>query len=185
MRPLALLALLLLSPQAGCASTSDPVVGRDDPVPVFASAELVDRAGVRLGRAEFSRHSQGHLFLRVRASGLTAGEHGMHIHENGVCELPGFTSAGPHLKRQGVASPHGLLHPSGGEAGDLPNLFVEQDGEADQGEYASIQLREVRGGTTSVIGRALVIHAQRDDQRTQPIGGSGDRIACGVIRAER
>jgi Cu-Zn family superoxide dismutase len=31
-------------------------------------------------------------------------------------------------------------------------------------------------------GAALVIHANPDDYRTQPIGGAGDRVACAVIR---
>ncbi len=30
-------------------------------------------------------------------------------------------------------------------------------------------------------GSALVIHADRDDYRTDPSGDSGDRIACGVV----
>ena len=30
-------------------------------------------------------------------------------------------------------------------------------------------------------GTALVIHAKADDQKTDPSGNSGDRIACGVI----
>jgi Cu-Zn family superoxide dismutase len=33
-------------------------------------------------------------------------------------------------------------------------------------------------------GSALVIHAKPDDYTTQPIGGAGDRVACGVIRAK-
>jgi Cu-Zn family superoxide dismutase len=31
-------------------------------------------------------------------------------------------------------------------------------------------------------GAALVIHANPDDYRSQPIGGAGDRVACAVIR---
>ena len=32
------------------------------------------------------------------------------------------------------------------------------------------------------VGKSLVVHAMPDDYKTQPSGGSGDRIACGVIR---
>jgi Cu-Zn family superoxide dismutase len=32
-------------------------------------------------------------------------------------------------------------------------------------------------------GAAIVIHAARDDYRTDPAGDSGSRIACGVIIA--
>jgi Cu-Zn family superoxide dismutase len=31
-------------------------------------------------------------------------------------------------------------------------------------------------------GSALVIHANPDDHMTQPIGGSGPRVACAVIK---
>ena len=39
-------------------------------------------------------------------------------------------------------------------------------------------------GPTSLLdsdGTALVMHAAADDQRTDPSGGSGARIACGVV----
>ena len=34
-------------------------------------------------------------------------------------------------------------------------------------------------------GAALVIHAQRDDERTDPSGNSGARIACAVLQAAK
>ncbi|MCC7268527.1 MAG: superoxide dismutase family protein, partial [Caulobacteraceae bacterium] len=30
-------------------------------------------------------------------------------------------------------------------------------------------------------GSAIVIHAKADDHQSQPIGGAGERVACGVI----
>ena len=44
-------------------------------------------------------------------------------------------------------------------------------------------LLSVTAGPTSVVGRAIIIHAEPDDYRTQPAGNSGARIACGLIRA--
>ena len=37
------------------------------------------------------------------------------------------------------------------------------------------------GAANNVIGRALVVHRDRDDFTTQPAGNSGPRIACGII----
>ena len=37
-------------------------------------------------------------------------------------------------------------------------------------------------GLKDADGSALVIHANPDDHMSQPIGGAGARIACGVIR---
>ena len=38
------------------------------------------------------------------------------------------------------------------------------------------------GAPTAILGKALVVHAMRDDYKTQPSGDSGARVACGVIR---
>jgi Cu-Zn family superoxide dismutase len=43
----------------------------------------------------------------------------------------------------------------------------------------------VRRGVTPMLdadGASLVIHARADDNRTDPSGNSGDRIACAVLR---
>jgi Cu-Zn family superoxide dismutase len=34
---------------------------------------------------------------------------------------------------------------------------------------------------TDVVGLSLVVHAGRDDEKTDPAGNSGARVACGVI----
>jgi Cu-Zn family superoxide dismutase len=147
--------------------------------PPAATATLVDSAGARVGVATFSR-VQGGARLGVSVSGLTPGPHGIHIHEQGVCTRPDFVSSGGHLNpdhRQ-----HGLENPAGPHAGDLPNLMVEDDGSADTIFVVSPDL--LGQGERSVFparGAAVVVHAGRDDQRTDPSGGSGARVACGVI----
>jgi Cu-Zn family superoxide dismutase len=179
MRPVLLAPLPFLALLGGCAG----LMGGPAASAPAARAELVNGSGASIGEALFAPAPGGGTEIRVRASGLTPGEHGIHIHQNGVCEAPGFTSAGPHLERPGRDDPHGLRHPSGGEAGDLPNLVVRADG--------TVQAVLISRGASAigdaaapgVVGRALVIHAKPDDQLTQPIGGSGDRIACGVIQA--
>jgi Cu-Zn family superoxide dismutase len=43
-------------------------------------------------------------------------------------------------------------------------------------------LLTVAPGAHSVVGRAVVVHENPDDYRSQPAGNSGPRIACGVIK---
>jgi Cu-Zn family superoxide dismutase len=38
-------------------------------------------------------------------------------------------------------------------------------------------------GPANIIGRAVIVHADPDDYKTQPTGNAGARIACGVIQA--
>jgi hypothetical protein len=65
-------------------------------------------------------------------------------------------------------------------------------GALQQPQATPVQLRDARGSLvgTAVLtqrpipvvgGTALVIHADRDDQMTDPSGKSGTRVACGVI----
>jgi Cu-Zn family superoxide dismutase len=116
----------------------------------------------------------------VSVTGLKPGEHGMHIHETGACTPPDFKSAGNHLNPDGKK--HGLLNPEGPHAGDLPSLVVEQDGSADT--TVTVPSHLLAQGAGSMLGeqrRAFVIHADPDDQQTDPSGNSGARVVCGVI----
>ncbi len=122
--------------------------------------------------------------LRIEASGLTPGWHGVHFHEKGDCSDPKFTSAGGHV--HGVTPVvHGLLNAEANDSGDLPNIHVGADGKATVELYSTLVLLNTGGALPGLLdadGSALVIHANPDDYKTQPIGGAGDRVACAVIR---
>ena len=74
--------------------------------------------------------------------------------------------------------PHGLLNPDGVHDGDLPNIYAAADGTAKAEIFTTLVELET---LLDDDGSAVVIHAQPDDHLTQPIGGAGDRVACGVI----
>ncbi len=74
--------------------------------------------------------------------------------------------------------------PPGAHAGDLPNLVVNVAGNGHLN--ATSDRATLSPGLRSVFdanGSALVIHANWDDQVTDPTGNSGGRIACGIIVA--
>lgn len=139
--------------------------------------DLVGADGTSIGRIELTDAARG-VLLQVRAEGLAAGAHGLHVHETGICDPP-FDSAGGHHDPEGRS--HGFLSEDGPHAGDLPNLVV--------GEEQSLVVRDVwlRGTSLDVLeagdGSAVVIHAGTDDYRTDPAGAAGDRVACAAIRA--
>lgn len=158
---------------AGCAMSTDGRGGSG------ARAELRDAAGQMVARAGAREVDYG-LRLRIDAFGVSPGVHGVHIHAVGRCDPPGFESAGPHWNPTGRE--HGRANPQGAHLGDLPNLTVGSDGRG-QLDFTvpGAELRGARGALDG-DGAALVIHATADDERTDPSGNSGARIACGALR---
>ncbi|MBV0887949.1 superoxide dismutase family protein [Komagataeibacter oboediens] len=147
-----------------------------------ASGSLIGNDGTDHGSFHVTDAPKG-VLLHIEAKGLIPGWHGIHFHEKGDCGPPKFSSAGAHVH---AASPvvHGLLNPNANDAGDLPNVFVNQDGTATVELYSTLVSLNGKDGRPALLdadGSALVIHANPDDYRTQPIGGAGDRVACGVI----
>jgi Cu-Zn family superoxide dismutase len=114
----------------------------------------------------------------VYVEGLEPGTHGFHIHEFGDCSAPDASSAGGHFAPLG--SPHGPPQAGKGErhVGDLGNIVADSSGTAQQ----VLSDRVIRlDGEHSILGKAVVVHADADDFTTQPTGAAGARLACGVI----
>src|SRR5438309_1735717 len=144
-----------------------------------ARAQLKDAQANVVGTATLSELPGG-VRVTLRVNGLKPGEHGFHIHAVGKCESPDFTSAGAHFNPHGKQ--HGLANPDGPHAGDFPNLTVGADGTGSLDTIDSlVTLKEGLNSLFRSGGTSLIIHAGPDDEKTDPAGNSGARVACGVI----
>jgi Cu-Zn family superoxide dismutase len=139
-------------------------------------------SGQDAGTASFKESKDGkELTITLKLKNLPFGEHGVHIHQNPVCDAPDFKGAGAHFNPDGKQ--HGMENPMGHHNGDLPkNVSI---GEDHTGEitYKVSYLTLAPGAPTSVLGHAIMIHEKADDMKTDPTGNAGNRIACGVINA--
>jgi Cu-Zn family superoxide dismutase len=122
---------------------------------------MVNSKGQGVGEATFTETPNGilvRLTLSQNHPGIAPGTHALHIHQTGKCEPP-FKSAGEHFNPLGKT--HGFLS-------------VEF-------EVPQLSLKQGKNTLRDSDGSALVIHAKRDDYKSDPAGEAGDRIACGVI----
>ena len=145
---------------------------------------LVDTDGVQqaIGVITVEETEYGLLFT-PELSSLAPGVHGFHVHEHGNCnpaekdgERVAAEAAGDHYDPEDTGK---HLGPYGdGHLGDLPALYVNADGSAD---YPVLAPRIET--LADIEGRALMIHAGGDNHadHPQPLGGGGDRLACGVL----
>ena len=147
-----------------------------------AYGHLIGLGGVARGAVTVTAAPKG-VIVRIQATGLPPGWHGVHFHEKGDCGDPKFANAGSHVHTITPVQ-HGLLNAMANDDGDLPNLFVGPDGVATVELYSTLVALTPGGDRPALLdadGSALVIHAKPDDYTTQPIGGAGERIACAVI----
>lgn len=148
----------------------------------LATAKIMPVGGASAsGLVRFSpSEDSSKMIVNVDVSGLEAGMHGFHIHENGECAPPDASSAGGHLNPYGKK--HGGPDAAEHHLGDLGNI------NADKGGRVSIELAFdglAFSGPASILQKAVVIHTGPDDLATDPAGNAGERIGCGVIRMEK
>lgn len=144
-----------------------------------AKATLKNADGKEVGTASLTETPAG-VLIRLSVNGLPPGERAFHIHGVGKCEPP-FTSAGPHFNPG--SKKHGLMASEGHHAGDMPNLHVPSSGGLAV-EVLNPDVTLEKGKPGSLLGgqgTALVVHAGKDDYKTDPAGDAGGRIACGLI----
>jgi Cu-Zn family superoxide dismutase len=128
------------------------------------------------GTVTFTEVADG-VQVNAELSGLTPGSHGFHVHEFGDCSAADASSAGGHFNP--TNKPHAGPDATERHVGDMGNVEADASGKAKL-EYLDHQI-SLTNDQSSVIGRAVVVHAKADDLKSQPAGDSGARIACGVI----
>lgn len=128
-----------------------------------------------MGTVTFDKGSGG---VQVHAvfSGLPEGPHGFHVHLYGDCSAEDGTSAGTHFNFIGSSE----NPPSDIDriTGNLGNAIADASGNATADTTIS---NIAMSGSKSIIGRAVVVHAQANDPSQPPIGAAGARLGCGVI----
>lgn len=155
---------------AGCADMG----GTKEPV---ATASLAPLGGSNV-RGDITFTQVGDV---VRVTGIVSGHSdgpkGFHIHEKGDCSDPKGMSAGGHFNPG--KHKHGGPYDPDRHAGDLGNVTFK-------GGIAKVSFTvgdiSVSTAANGIIGKAVIVHAQPDDLKTDPTGNAGGRVACGVIK---
>lgn len=127
-----------------------------------------------MGHITFENSPYG-LLIKPNVSGLTPGMHGFHLHEHASCADAG-SAAGGHFDPQKTNKHLGPF--AKGHLGDLPALFVNKEGHANQVILAPrLKLKQLKG-------HSVMVHQGGDNysDSPQPLGGGGKRAACGVVK---
>jgi superoxide dismutase, Cu-Zn family len=153
-------------------------------------ADIIASDGRVIGALQTMKKQKGWVvgIYATVPNALPLGKYAVHIHAVGSCAGPDFASAGGHWNPTGKQ--HGHDNPAGWHLGDLGDIEVIPDPE--WGTYFEMgngapgtRLDATDAGTGPVVrdadGAAIVIHERPDDEKTDPSGNSGARIACGVI----
>jgi len=152
--------------------------------PLRVTMNLISADGVGKSVGTITLQQAGETVALIpNLKGLPPGEHGFHLHELPSCapadkdgkKVAGL-AAGGHFDPDATDSHKGPG--GGGHDGDLPRLVVSEKGEA----KTPLQIKGMK--LTDFPGKALVIHAGGDNysDTPKPLGGGGERIACGVVK---
>jgi Cu-Zn family superoxide dismutase len=168
----------------GALTASVALTGALAAQPPRYEAALVNASGAPVGTARFVAVGNG-VQMTVRVRGLMPGQHGMHLHASGSCDtstdaagvVTAFGAAGPHFDPGNTGHHRGP--DGGGHAGDFPVLTVNDDG---TGAVTFFDAGLSGTGPNGITGHALIVHANPDNYTdTPPNGGSGPRVACGIV----
>ena len=176
------ISALAASALAGWAFVSDgtsPAPGEKSSQGQPVAVKLISAKGDSIGTATLSAAPAG-VSIALAVTGLTPGEHAIHVHGTAKCEAPAFTSAGGHFNPE--KKQHGMNNPQGPHAGDMPNFTVDSTGRSTATVVApGVTLGDGPHSVFTGGGTALVIHEKADDMKSDPAGNAGARVACGVI----
>lgn len=133
------------------------------------------------GEVTFTEEN-GVVIMKATLSGLTEGEHAIHIHEKADCSSPDGKSTGGHWNP--TFQPHAKWGAEEGyHKGDIGNLVADAEGNATVDFATDEWCIGCDDETKNILGKAVIVHQGVDDFTSQPSGAAGARIACtGIIQ---
>ncbi|WP_298311937.1 superoxide dismutase family protein [uncultured Aquimarina sp.] len=113
-------------------------------------------------------------------SGLSEGEHAIHIHEKADCSSADGKSTGGHWNP--TMEPHGKWGASEGyHKGDIGNFNSSADGKGSITFATNEWCIGCGDEKKDIVGKAIIVHQGIDDYKSQPSGAAGSRVSCGGI----
>lgn len=146
--------------------------------PVATKVALKNGTGEDVGTATFKQSKKG-VEVKIELKNLPIGAHGVHIHQNPVCDGPDFKTAGGHFNPDHKV--HGYENPDGHHNGDLPQNVTVQENHIGEATFTVTSLSLDPKAPNTLFGTSIVVHEKADDMKTDPSGNSGNRIACGIF----
>lgn len=113
-------------------------------------------------------------------SGLSEGEHAIHIHQTADCTAADGSSAGGHWNP--TNEPHGKWGASEGyHKGDIGNFTADADGNAKVEFETDEWCIGCDDENKNILGKGVIVHQGVDDYTSQPSGAAGARVSCAGI----
>lgn len=131
------------------------------------------------GKVSF-KEQDGVVKMYAKFTGLTPGEHAIHLHEKADCSAPDGTSTGGHWNP--TYEQHGKWGDEEGyHKGDIGNFDADENGNGEVVFETDQWCISCDDETKNIIGKSVIVHQGVDDFVTQPTGDAGGRISCGGI----
>ena len=113
-------------------------------------------------------------------SGLSEGEHAIHIHQTADCTAADGSSAGGHWNP--TNEPHGKWGASEGyHKGDIGNFNADAEGNAKVEFSTDEWCIGCDDENKNILGKGVIVHQGVDDYTSQPSGDAGARVSCAGI----
>ena len=133
------------------------------------------------GEVTFTEEN-GNVVMKAELTGLSEGEHAIHIHEKADCSSADGKSTGGHWNP--TFQPHGKWGDAEGyHKGDIGNFVADAEGNATVDFATNEWCIGCDDESKNIVGKAVIVHQGVDDFTSQPSGAAGARVACtGIIQ---
>lgn len=126
------------------------------------------------------KEEKGIVSMIAVVSGLSEGEHAIHLHEKADCSSADGKSTGGHWNP--TAQPHGKWGAKEGyHKGDIGNFTANEKGQGTISFTTNEWCIGCGDPAKDIVGKAVIVHQGTDDFTSQPTGAAGGRVSCGGI----